>query len=327
MLRLLISRHTWSVAGLVALALTVAAPVSAQTGIIKGKVVDTANKPVEGAKVTIEFKGGTSRRFEVKTNRNGEFIQIGLQSGAYAVTAEKEKVGTQTMQATVRLSAPADVNFVLGAPSAGGAGPSKEEIAKTMALRKLFDEGVAASKAGQHDDAIGKFTEAAASVPNCFDCYYNIGFAHSQKKEYDKAEAAFKKALELKADYAEAYNGLATIYNAQRKFDEAAAASQKATELSGGAAGAAGGAGNVDALYNQGVILWNSGKIPEAKKLFEDAIKANPNHPESHYQLGMALVNEGKLPEAATEFEAYLKLAPDGQYAAQAKAIVGQLKK
>jgi hypothetical protein len=35
----------------------------------------------------------------------------------------------------------------------------------------------------------------------------------------------------------------------------------------------------------------------------------------------------GKLPEAAAMFEAYLKLAPEGQYAAQAKAIVAQLKK
>ncbi len=230
MLRLLSTRQVVYGSALVVLALTFAAPAGAQTGIVKGKVVDTQNKPVEGAKVTIEYKGGTTRKFDVKTNRNGEFIQIGLQSGSYSVTAEKEKVGAQTQQVSVRLGAPADVNFVLGpAPAAPAGGVSKEEAAKNAALRKLFDEGVAASKAGQHDDAIAKFDEASKAVPNCFDCYYNIGFAHSQKKEYDKAEAAFKKALELKADYAEAYNGLATIYNAQRKFEEAAAAANKAT--------------------------------------------------------------------------------------------------
>jgi TolA-binding protein len=41
----------------------------------------------------------------------------------------------------------------------------------------------------------------------------------------------------------------------------------------------------------------------------------------------MALLNEGKLPEAIAAFEKYLSLAPEGQYAAQAKAMLAQLKK
>jgi Flp pilus assembly protein TadD len=80
-------------------------------------------------------------------------------------------------------------------------------------------------------------------------------------------------------------------------------------------------------MFNQGVILWNGGKIPEAKKQFEAAVAANPNHAEAHYQLGMALVNEGNLAGAATEFETYLKLAPAGPNAATAKGILGSLKK
>jgi Flp pilus assembly protein TadD len=73
--------------------------------------------------------------------------------------------------------------------------------------------------------------------------------------------------------------------------------------------------------------LWNAGKIADAKKQFESAIAANPNHAESHYQLGMAMVNEGNLPGATTEFETYLKLAPEGPNAATAKGILGSLKK
>jgi len=98
--------------------------------------------------------------------------------------------------------------------------------------------------------------------------------------------------------------------------------------LSGGAGAAAGGGGgNADAMFNQGVILWNAGKVADAKKQFEGAIAANPNHAESHYQLGMALVNEGNLNGAATEFETYLKLAPTGPNAATAKGILGSIKK
>jgi cytochrome c-type biogenesis protein CcmH/NrfG len=56
-------------------------------------------------------------------------------------------------------------------------------------------------------------------------------------------------------------------------------------------------------------------------------LKANPNHPEANFQFGMALLNEGKVPEAVASFEKYLSLAPDGQFAGQAKAMLAQLKK
>ncbi len=304
-------------------AVALCSPVAAQsTGGVKGKVMDKDGQPIEGAKVTVDFKEGMTRHYELKTDKKGAFIQIGLPPGNYVVTAAMPKLGQQSYDVRVRLGDNAEINFVL-AP--GMTQPTKEDAAKTAAVRKLFEEGVAASKAGDHDTALAKFTEATTVVPNCPDCYYNIGYAHAQKKEYDKSEAAFLKAIELKADYVEAYNGLATVYNAQKKFKEAGEASEKAAQLAA-ATPSSTGAG-VDALYNQGVIDWNAGKIAEAKAHFEEALKANPNHADSHYQLGMALLNEGKLPDAAGEFETYLKLAPDGQYAGQAKGILGTLKK
>jgi tetratricopeptide (TPR) repeat protein len=324
MIRRLNGRHARRAVCALVAAFALAAPAVAQsTGMVKGLVRDDKGQPIDGAKITIEFVEGVNRKQETKTNKKGEFVQIGLQSGAYKITAEKEGVGSQQFDARVRIGQATEVNFVL---SGKNAPPSKEDLAKGAELKKTFEEGVAASRAANYDEAIAKFTHGAELSTTCADCYYNIGYAYSQKKEYDKAEAAYKKAIEIKADYAEAYNGLANIYNAQRKFDEAAAASTKAAEL-GGSAAAAGAGGNVNAMYNQGVILWNAGKIPEAKKQFEAVLKADPNHAESHYQLGMALVNEGNLAAAATEFETYLKLAPDGPNSATAKALVAQLKK
>ncbi len=312
----------------VALAALIASPAFAQTtGMVKGKVLDEKRQPVEGAKVTITSKDqGVNRSFTVTTKKNGDFAQVGIPPGQYSVTAEKEKLGAQSFDVRVRLGDPTEVNFIL----AGGSVVSKEQQQKAAQVQGLFDAGVAASKANDYDTAIAKFQEAIGLLPNCYDCYYNIGQANAQKKDYPKAEEAFKKALELKADYADAYNGLATIYNAQKKFDEAAAASQKAAELAAGpagAGGAAGGGGNVNALYNLGVIAWNAGKAEDAKAKFEEALKVDPNHAASHYQLGMCLVNLGKLSEAAGEFDTYLKLAPDGEFAAQAKAIIGSLPK
>ena len=324
MIRGLNGRHPWLVACAALFALAVTMPAAGQsTGMVRGQVVDASGKPVEGAKISIDADAN-NRHFETKSDKKGEFVQIGLPPGQYKVAAEKDKLASAPAQLNVRIANASPVKLILGA---AGGGPSAEAAAKNAELKKTFEEGVAASKTGDHDTAIAAFTKAAEMNANCYDCYYNIAFSQTQKKDYDKAEAAYKKAIEIKADYAEAYNGLANIYNAARKFDRAAAASAKAMELSS-ALGASGGAGGgADAMFNQGVILWNAGKIAEAKKQFEGAVAANPNHAEAHYQLGMALVNEGNLAGAATEFETYLKIAPTGPNAATVKNILGSLPK
>ena len=308
-------------------AFAIASPASAQTGSVKGKVVDGAGKPVEKAQVAIEYADGINRKYDVKTNKKGEFIQIGLQPGSYKVTASFEALGSQTFTVRIRLGDPAVVNFLLGGGAPGAPGISKEEAAKAVALKQAFDDGVAASKAGNFDVAIAKFTEAVGLVPSCYDCYYNIGYAQSQKKEYDLAETAFNKAIELKPTYVDAYNGLATVYNAQKKFDKAGEMGAKAAELAAAGGAAPGGSGGVDAEYNQGVIHWNAGKIADAKQHFLKVIELKPDHADAHYQLGMALLNEGKMPEAAAMFDKYLQLAPEGQFAAVAKDILTQIKK
>lgn len=324
MVRRVNGRRLWLPAFAAIAALATALPVAAQsTGLVKGVVKGDKGQPVEGAKITIEFQEGVNRKFEGKSDKKGEFLQIGLQPGMYKVTAEKDKLSAAQL-VRVRLGQTSETSLVLGVAAAAG---NSEAAKKGAELKKAFDEGVEASRAGRQDDAITAFTHAIEVNPTCYDCYYNIGFAQSQKKDYDKAEASYKKAIELKPDYGEAYGGLANIYNSQRKFDDAAAASAKANELGGGGAAGAAGGGSADAMFNQGVILWNAGKVADAKKQFEAVIAANPNHAEAHYQLGMALVNEGNLAGATTEFETYLKLSPTGPNAAQAKALVAQLKK
>jgi len=310
----------------------VAVPASAQSGQVKGKVVDANNQPVEGAKISITNVEMSGRKLETKTNKKGEYIQIGLQPGKYTITAEKGGL-TSTHDVQVHLDM-AEVNLTLAPGQAGGAGGqvSKEEAAKQQAkvtaIRKMFDDGVALSTAGKNEEAIAKFNEAAAAVPKCAECYANIATIYMRMKDYEKAEAAFKQAIEARPDFGEAYNGLATVYNAEKKFDQAAEASAQAMKLMGtaGAAGGAAGGVSASATFNQGVILWNAGKIPEAKAQFEQAVKLDPNMAEAHYWLGMALVNAGNTAEAKPHVETYLKLAPTGQYAETAKSIVSSIK-
>jgi tetratricopeptide (TPR) repeat protein len=258
--------------------------------------------------------GGVNRKLQTKSDKRGEFIQLLTESGQYRVTATDPKIGSASADTRVSLGRVAEMTIVLVPTTAAN------DATKAAELKKVFGEGVDASRSGNHDAAIEKFRAALALAPSCFDCHFNIGVAYMAKKDEKAAEAAWKQALEVKADYAEAMNALSTLYNNQKRFDEAAAMSAKAASAGGGAA-------NADATFNQGIILWNQGKIAEAKAKFEETIKLNASHADAHFQLGMALLNEGKLPEAVGAFESYLKLAPDGQFATQAKGMIAQLKK
>lgn len=305
-----------------------AAPAAAQTGSIRGKVVDAQGSPVDGAKVSLQNVEMSGRSLETKTNKKGEYMQVGLQPGKYKITVSKGDLSA-SKDTQVHLDMGV-LDFTL-TPNTGG-GMSKEDAAKAKAkadaMNAAFKEGVDLVTQGKDDEAIAKFQEVIASVPSCAECYSNIGTIQVRQKKFDDAEASYKKAIELKPDFADPYAGLATVYNAQKKADQALEASKKAAELSSGAAAAGGaaGGGSAPAVFNQGVILWNAGKIPEAQTQFEQALKLDPNLAEAHYWLGMALVNAGKSSDAKTHFEEYLKLAPTGQYAETAKNILASIK-
>jgi tetratricopeptide (TPR) repeat protein len=300
----------------------VGAPAYAQTGQVKGKVVDAKNQPVEKADVTIEATDGMGRKFKVTTNRRGEYIQIGLPPGQYRISATKDSLSDSHEQ-RIGLDA-AEVNLTL---RAGGGNTSPEEAKKAAernaAIRGAFEAGVKLSQENKYDEAIAKFNEVVAQVPKCAECLTNIASLQMAKKDYEAAEGTYKKAIEVNPSSVEAYNGLANLYNAQKKFDQAAEASAQAAKLGAAAPGGA----SASTVFNQGVIAWNASRIDDAKKAFEEAVKLDPKLAEAHYWLGMANLNQGKLPEAATSFEEYLKLDASGKYAEQAKGILGQIKK
>jgi tetratricopeptide (TPR) repeat protein len=306
---------SWMAAAMLALAL----PALAQTGRIQGKVTDEKDAPVQGAKITVTAvpdQGG--QKWEATSDKNGNYI-IGTlpKSGQYQIVATKEGVGTDENRAAVKIG-----NFTTTNLKLSNVGRVSEEQAKqNAAIKKAFEEGVAAAQAGNHQAAVTAFTNAAVAMPTCADCYFNIAVSQQQMKNSAEAEAAFKKAIELRPSYPEAYNALAALYTAEKKMDLALAASTKAAELS-----VAAGGGNADSLYSAGVGLWNANKFAEAGSAFESAVKTDPNHADSHFMLGKVYLNLGKLKEAAGEFDAYLKLQPNGKNAGEAKTTYEALK-
>jgi tetratricopeptide (TPR) repeat protein len=256
------------------------------TGMIQGVVKDAQGQPVEGAKIIVESNESVPRRFESRTGKNGDYVQVGLTSGTYKVTVEKDKI-IQLQNVPVKALDATTVNFTLSPPTPPPPSPEAvAQAAQAVEMRKVFVEGIEAAQANRFDEALAKFHKTIELAPQCAECYYNLGAIYSVKERFEAAAEAVLKGNEILA--AEGPNAPSP---------------------------------NPVALYHRGVILWKGGKYPEARKQFEQALKADPNHADSHYSLGVALIQEGNLAAGANEFETYLKLAPTGEHAERAKEL------
>jgi Flp pilus assembly protein TadD len=314
------------VIGVLAFALTtMAAPVSAQTGGCRGKVVDEAGKPLEGVTVVLDSPEGLGT-VTLKTNAKGEFFSIGMRPGDYSVKATKDKLTASLRSIHIGLGDPTVIETLTLRAGNRAMDMSADDAAKAKKkqdeLQAAFKGAQAAADAGNFDDAIAQFTKVSVEVPKCTACYLQIGAVNIKKGDNDAAEAAFKKAMELDPTSPDAYNALASLYNGQKKFDEAGKMSTKASELM-----SASGTSDPLTAYNQGIILWNQGgKAAEAQAQFQKATELDPKMADAHYFLGMTLVNQGKLPDAKKPFETYLQLAPTGKYADQVKGLLQVIK-
>ena len=245
--------------------------------IFTSSVSDDKGQPVVDAKVIIEMNGGTGRKFETKTDKKGSYIQIGLASGSYKVTAEKDKLGSAPATVSIRANTTQEANLMLAMASASAA---KEVQAKNAAITKIFDEGVQLSNGGQHEPAIAKFNEAIAIIPTCYNCYNNIAFSYTALKDYAKAEEAYKKSIEVKADDAAAYVGLAGIYFNTGKAADAKPLVEKAVTLD---------PNNPDAHYILGMTLVAT-DAAKAKAEFEAFVRLAPTAPNA--AIAQSLITE-----------------------------------
>ena len=267
MVRRICGRPSWLSTVALIVALFAAVPAFAQsTGMVKGVVKDDKGQPVDGANIVIEMNGGTGRKFETKSNKKGEYIQIGLASGSYKVTAEKDKLGSAPVTVAVRANTTQHADLMLAMASAAA---TKEAQAKNAAITKTFDEGVQLSNAGNHDAAIAKFQEAIAIIPTCYNCYNNIAFSYTAKKDMANAEAAYRKSIEVKPDDAAAYVGLGGLLFNSGKAADAEPLIEKAVSLD---------ASNADARYIYGMTLVSKDPA-KAKVQFEEFVKLAPDQP------------------------------------------------
>jgi tetratricopeptide (TPR) repeat protein len=167
----------------------------------------------------------------------------------------------------------------------------------------------------------------------------NLGQAYEFAGRYDEAATAFQKAAELSPQapyYEHLTTVLANVAAAQTdpkavaaKLAEAGASCEKAAAIDPTA--------TARCWKNTGIVLSNKGRLPEAVAPLQKAAQADPKDAQTWFLLGGALSAKidskqqgDKLiyvipPGTAEAYQKTIDVAPNGPYAAQAKAALEQL--
>lgn len=342
-----------------------AQPAMAQNmGSVGGQVKDFQAKPY--ADVTVILKSDESgQTFTVKTDKNGNFSQIGLRPGIYSVTfkAKDQVIYDTKVRVVAGEQAKMDINLKElqakeSAEQQAARKKQEEEAKKFEGMKSHFDAGrakmeeakllkaeIAKAPADQrgpmqeklnglNQDAI---TELEASVksapekdPNVHIVYYNLASVYDSVGKNDEAIAAYQKAIELRPTEAGYYNNLGNVLARAGKIPEAGQAYEKSATLDPVNA--------ASAWLNFGIVLYNANRLKDAVDPLRKATTLNPKNADAWYLLGASLLasidtkqdKEGKLtyviqPGTTEAYQKYLELAPTGRFASDAKAAISSL--
>ena len=290
----------------------------AQTGQLSGKVLDLQGNPYPDVVITITNKDN-GMHFVVKTDKDGNYQQLGLQSGIYNVNFKKDNIN-YTDQVLVDTSAGdkgtiLNENFQAIAKKQGydaEAVKKQQEAANKFKTMKVhFDNGVHAiadadatkqqlqtSPADQkatlqaklntdYQTAVTEFEQAQQSAPdkdpNLPTILGNLGLAYDGAGKYQEAADTLQKAVDLKPTPA-LYLQLGTDLARVGKIPEAGAACDKAGTLD-----PTNKLEGESCYKNIGVVLTNAGKMKDAIEPLDKATDMNPKDADAWYLLGNAL--------------------------------------
>ena len=301
-------------AGFLTVLFLAAGDARAQTGAARGRVVDEKGDPIADATVTIEFQG-LKRKFDVKTNKKGEYLQIGLPVGVYRFTATKEGLQGSYSEGKVSLGEPTEVpDLVLKKAQAGGdAGGGKSQ------LLGEFNTAAALLRDGKLDESEAGFKALLEKHPGIPEAHYNLGVIQSRRKDYAAAQAEFQQAVDVKPDYVEAWTALSRAY--EDGGDKAKALETLKEAESQNADSAA-------VHFSFGLYYLKAQQFDEAEAALKKAMTLDPSNTEALFHLATVSLNKGDTAGAVTLLEKYLASSPKNpQNVSTAQGLIAALKK
>jgi len=291
---------------------SLAAPGWAQyQGRIEGKVFDDAGNPLEQVEVSVVSSKLGSQKFDLRSDRQGRFTQIGLSPGFYIINFKKEGFAPRSVEVKVSIAEATTLEIKLEAAAA--------EALRTMSESdKLFVQGNKLYAENKFAEAAASYEEAVKLNTTHWAYHFNLGLAYKKMERSEEARAAFSRAQELNPGSYSATKELAESLAKAGKYEEAKVLYRKALEVS---------ADEPDAFYNLGLCQVSTGEPEAALESFSKCIALKPDYADAYYQLGTVYIGQNKVKEAVESLEKFLELAPGHEKAGVAKQLLDYLKK
>jgi tetratricopeptide (TPR) repeat protein len=259
---------------------------------LRGRVLDTEEKPIPGVKIRLSDVA-TSRAYQMETDKKGVFKLAGLPHGVYEVTVTKEDYSS--LKDKWDFSTPQDTMQRVELPDIVLASEAQAQEAHRLENAKAGVKAAAeALQAGDPDGAMKLLQGVLADSPDDTTALFFLGVSYSQKKMCPEAVEALNRVTDLSPTFAAAYFELGVCYRELDHLDKALEAYDKALELD---------PENVDSAYNSGLILFQTNKIEEALARFEGGLASKPEDPDLLEMAGRCYVHQAKLDVALTHLE------------------------
>lgn len=280
-------------------------------GKIEGVVADSSGNPLDKVKVTIISQKISTRKYEITTDKDGRFVQIGLMPGYYQVNFKKTGFMPLSREVRVRIAESTELEIRL---------EKAEEFIERKVSRadKFFLEGNKLYEQQEFEEAVQAYREALKINQSQWGYYLNIGLAYKKLDKKEEAMDAFKKAMELNPESYSSNKELGEILAMEGNYEEAKRYYQKATELS---------PDDPDGFYNLGVCLTNLGESEGALTSFQKVVELKDDYADAFYQMGTIYIGQNRVKEAVESLERFLELAPEHEKADIAKQLLEYLKK
>jgi tetratricopeptide (TPR) repeat protein len=295
-----------------------AVPALAQTGRVGGVVKDEKGQPLKGATVVAENPSASPPSFTATTDDKGRFSIIGLRAGTWKLTASAPGYQPQNGNVPIRtIGAPnPPVEFTL-APGGGGPAGALAGV-NTKELQAEIAAADAKMTANDYDGAIAAYQAMLTKVPALTMLHMQIGRAQRMKKDYDGALKSYQTLLA-----ADPNNERAKIEIGMTNLEKGdfAAAETALTEASQSTS-----AGK-EVFYNLGEVKFAKGETDAAMAAYQRAIDIDANWAKPYFKMGLGKLQKADTAGALQMMEKVIAVEPNSAEAAQAKALIEQLKK
>jgi protein O-GlcNAc transferase len=182
-----------------------------------------------------------------------------------------------------------------------------------MELRQLFEQGVAAHRAGRLDQAEKLYRQVLRADAASFPALHMLGFLKAQQGQYDDAITLLNKAVRKNPADAPALAHYAHALMAAQKFSEALAGYDRLLAMQ---------PVSFEAHYNRGVILSQQRKYEDALAALDQALTLQPHAAAVHFNRGVVLAELERHREALESYDRVLALEPGYAPALTNRAMV-----